>query len=190
MRTLLFLLLLAAPLAAATYDVGPGQTYAAIGAVPWATLGAGDTVRIHWRSTPYAEKWVICRQGAAGNPITVQGVPDTTTGALPVITGNAAVTATGLNYWGENRGVIKIGGANTPADTVPQYIVIENLEIRSAHSSYTYTDDGGVPGVAYAGNAAALYVEKGKHLTFRNCVLHDSGNGLFVGPGGGRATRT
>ncbi|MDB5349087.1 MAG: hypothetical protein JWN86_334, partial [Planctomycetota bacterium] len=33
-----------------TYDVGPGQPYATIGAVPWAGLGAGDTVAIHWQS--------------------------------------------------------------------------------------------------------------------------------------------
>ncbi|MBX3475780.1 MAG: polysaccharide-degrading enzyme [Planctomycetes bacterium] len=187
---LLLLVLCASPLAATVYEVGPGQAYTSIGAVPWATLAAGDVVRIHWRSTPYAEKWVICRQGASGNPITVQGVPNGTTGALPIITGSGATTAAGLNYWGENRGVIKIGGANTPADTMPQYIVIENLEIRSAHPSYTFTDDVGTSGLAYAGNAAAIYVEKGRHLTFRNCTLHDCGNGLFVGPGGGAGSGT
>ena len=33
----------------------------------------------------------------------------------------------------------------------------------------------------YASNAASIYVEKAEHLTVRNCVLHDSGNGLFIG---------
>ncbi|MCC6464928.1 MAG: polysaccharide-degrading enzyme, partial [Planctomycetes bacterium] len=183
-RLLALLALLAAPLGAATYNVGPGQTYTTIGAVPWATLAAGDVVRIHYRATPYAEKWVLCRQGAAGNPITIQGVPEAGTGALPVITGSGAVTAAGLNYWGENRGVLKIGGASTPADLMPQYIVVEHLEFRSAHPSYTFTDDGGNPGVTYAQNAAGIYVEKGKHITIRNCTLTDCGNGLFVGPGG------
>lgn len=38
------------------FEVGPGQAYASIGAVPWEALNAGDTVRIHWRATPYREK--------------------------------------------------------------------------------------------------------------------------------------
>ena len=185
MRLLLLAFLMASPLAAVTYNVGPGQSLATIGAVPWATLAAGDVVRIHYRAAPYAEKWVICRQGTQALPIIVQGVPDTGTGALPVITGASATTAAGLNFWGENRGLLKIGGANTPADTVPQWIVIENLEFRSAHPSYTFTDDAGTPGQVYAGNAAGIYVEKGKHLTFRNCTTTDCGNGIFVGPGGG-----
>ncbi|MGH9671776.1 MAG: hypothetical protein ACRD44_01220, partial [Bryobacteraceae bacterium] len=56
---------------AAIYDVGPGKQFSSIGAAPWATLQPGDTVRIHYRSTPYKEKWVICRQGTAAAPITV-----------------------------------------------------------------------------------------------------------------------
>lgn len=185
----LILFLLAAPLSAATYDVGPGQTYTSIGAAPWATLAPGDVVRIHYRATPYAEKWVICRQGAAGNPITIQGVPEAGTGNLPVITGENAITAPGLNYWNEPRGIIKVGGANTPADTMPQYIVIENLIIRSAHPNYSFTDDSSAT-VTYAGNAAAIFVEKANHLTIRNCTLHDSGNGLFIAPGGGVGSGT
>lgn len=47
--------------AATTYEVGPGKPLASIGAVPWHTLRAGDTVLIHARATPYKEKWVICR---------------------------------------------------------------------------------------------------------------------------------
>ncbi|MCA8912682.1 MAG: fibronectin type III domain-containing protein [Planctomycetes bacterium] len=185
MRYLLLLLLTAAPLSAATYDVGPGHTYTNIGDVPWESIGAGDIVEIYWRSTPYAEKFVICAQGTAANPIIVRGIPNGSTNALPIITGQNATTRTQLDYWGDNRGVIKIGGASVPSDTMPQYITIEYLDVRSAHQNYTYTDDAGASGVSYAGNAAAIYVEKGKHLTIQHCEIHDSGNGLFIGPGGG-----
>ena len=76
--------------------------------------------------------------------------------------------------------VIKIGGSNVPPDGLPAWVVIEGLEIRSGHPSYTFTaDDGSV--MAYSPNAAAIYVEKAEHLVIRNCDLHDSGNGLFVG---------
>ena len=181
MRTRLFLavFLVTASGVAATYEVGPGKPYTSIGAVPWATLAPGDTVLIHWRSTPYKEKWVICRQGTAAAPITVSGVADPATGALPVIDGNGATTAPGLNYWSEARGVIKIGGANVPADTMPRYITIENLEIRSARPPYTFTDDTGAT-VSYPNNASTIFVEKGENIIIRNNRLHDSGNGFFV----------
>src|SRR4029079_2056643 len=102
----------------ATYEVGPGKPYANIGDVPWESLQAGDTVLIYWRSTPYKEKWVICRQGTATAPITVRGVAGPG-GELPVIDGNGATTRSALSYWNENRSVIKIGGADVPADTTP-----------------------------------------------------------------------
>src|SRR5215510_3150955 len=164
--------------AAAVYDVGPGQPYASIGAVPLATLQPGDTVRIHYRATPYKEKWVICRQGTAAQPITFSGVPGPN-GELPIIEGIGATTAPGLNYWSEGRGVVKIGGANTPPDTMPKYIIIENLEIRGARSSYSFTDDSGKT-LSYSTNASTIYIEKCENCTIRNNVLHDAGNVLFV----------
>lgn len=163
---------------AAVYEVGPNQALQTIAQVPWATLQPGDTVLIHWRPTPYKEKWVICRQGTASAPITVRGVANQN-GELPILDGNGAVTPTNLNFWSESRGVIKIGGANVPADTMPRYIVIENLDIRSAHPNYQFTDDVGAV-QTYASAASAIFVEKGENITIRNNILHDSANGFFV----------
>lgn len=185
MRYLLLVLLFAPALAATTYSVGPGQTYANINDVPLETIGAGDILEIHWRSTPYTEKFVICAQGTSVNPIIVRGVPNGTTGALPVLTGQNATTRQQLDFWNENRCVIKIGGASVPADTTPSWVTIENLEIRGAHPNYTYTNAAGTPGQAYNTSASAIYIEKGKNITVRNCVITDSGNGFFVAPGGG-----
>jgi len=181
MKTLAIWVLLSSTAWATIYDVGPGQTYATIGAVPWATLAPGDEVRIHWRATPYAEKWVICRQGTQALPILVSGILGPG-GERPVITGDGAVTAPGLNYWNEDRGVLKIGGANTPADLTPAWITVENLEIRSARPGFAYTDDGGGAG-AYSSNAASIYIEKGDHIVIRNCEFHDCGNGFFCASG-------
>src|SRR5262245_65870147 len=94
--------------AAAIYEVKPDTALDTIAEVPWATLQPGDTVLIYWRPTPYKEKWVICRQGTAELPITVRGVPNGN-GELPVIDGSGAVTPAGLNFWSDERGVIKIG---------------------------------------------------------------------------------
>lgn len=162
----------------AIYEVGPSQPFQSIAQVPWATLQPGDTVLIHWRATPYKEKWVICRQGTASQPITVRGVPNGN-GELPVIDGNGAVTPLNLNFPSEQRGVIKIGSANIPADTLPKYITIENLDIRSAHPNYQFTDDGGNT-QTYSSAASSIYVEKGENITLRNNIFHDSANGFFV----------
>jgi hypothetical protein len=164
----------------AEYVVGPGQALAEVGDVPWEALEPGDVVVIHARPEPYRAKWVICRRGTEDRPIVVRGVPDAE-GKLPVIDGRDAVTRGQLNFWGEERGVIKIGGANRPADATPAHIVIEGLEIRSARTPFQFTGRNGE--TAYAKNAACIFIEKGEHITVRGCVLHDSGNGLFSSPG-------
>lgn len=160
---------------AADYHVGPGQGYVNIGDVPWESLQAGDTVHIHARPTPYYEKWVLNRVGTANSPISVRGVPDEA-GNLPVIHGEGATTRSQLNYWNEERGILKIGGSNKPADGTPSYIVVENLHFRRARGVFTGRNGAS----SYNGNASGIFVEKGDHITVRNCILEDSGNGLFV----------
>ncbi|MCF6318706.1 MAG: right-handed parallel beta-helix repeat-containing protein [Proteobacteria bacterium] len=175
----LFLILVGNNSNAVDYHIGPLQPLSNIADAPWATLQAGDNVYIHWRATPYNEKWVINRQGTALQPISVIGVSNEL-GEQPVIDGNGATTPAGLNFWSESRGVIKIGGSNTPNDGMPQYIVIENLEIRSGRPPFQFTNDNGVL-ESYSNNAASIYVEKAQNLTIRNCTIRDSGNGIFIG---------
>ena len=163
---------------AATYEVKPGTAVDTIGEVPWATLLPGDLVLIHWRAESYREKWVIGRSGTSELPITVRGVPGPN-GELPVIDGRNAVTPPGLNFWSETRGVIKIGGSNVPSSEMASHIVIENLEIRSGHPSYTFTDDSGAQ-QTYSTSASSIFVELGENITVRNCRIHDSANGFFV----------
>jgi hypothetical protein len=171
----------------ALYEVGPDKPYTSIGAVPWESLQAGDTVLIYWRSTAYKEKFVICRQGTAAAPITVRGISGPN-GEQPILDGNGATTRSVLNYWNQERGVIKIGGANNPPDTLPKYITIENLDIRSARPPYTYVAANGST-QSYSANASSIYVEKGENITVRNCTLHDCGNGFFVASSDALASR-
>lgn len=173
-----FLFAAAASARAAVYEVKPNTSLDTIAEVPWATLQPGDTVLIYWKPTAYKEKWVICRQGTASAPITVRGVPNQN-GELPVIDGSGATTPANLNFPGDARSVIKIGSANIPADTTPKYITIENLDIKSAHPNYSFTDEFGASGV-YSSAASSIYVEKGENITVRNCILRDSANGFFV----------
>ena len=164
---------------AAVYEVGASKKYADIGSVPWETLAAGDVVRIHWREEPYHEKWVLSCRGTEQQPITVSGVPGPT-GQLPVIDGQDATTRAQLNYWGQERGVVKIGGSNSSRTAVPGFITLENLEIRGGRGPFTFKGRRGV--TAFSKDAASVNVEIVDHLLLRNLVLHDSSNGLMVSP--------
>lgn len=166
---------------ATDYHVGPNQDYKNINDVPWETLTAGDHVFIHWRSTDdggaYKEKWVVNIAGTEANPFIISGVLGSN-GERPIIEGDGATTRAELNFWSEMRGVIKIGGSSIPNNETASYIVIENLEIRSAHPDYNFTnDEGNVE--TYQKNAASIFIESGDHITIKNCVLNNSGNGLF-----------
>ena len=163
-----------------TYEVGPGKPYANIGDVPWESLGPGDTVLIYWREQPYKEKWVIAVQATEAEPLVVRGVPNEQ-GDLPVIDGRDAVTRTQLDYWNEPRGIVKIGAASVPNVQTATWVVVENLDIRSGRPPYQFTDDRGNT-QSYASNAASFYVEDGQHIILKNCIIHDSGNGIFVSP--------
>ncbi|MBS3920008.1 MAG: polysaccharide-degrading enzyme [Deltaproteobacteria bacterium] len=160
-----------------TYEVGVGKTFSNIGDVPWENMKAGDHVLIYWRQQPYKEKWGIAVQGTEQQPFVVRGIPNQE-GELPIIDGRDANTRSQINFWNENRGVIKIGGANSPAVDIPTWVVVENLDIRSGRTPYTFTGRNGLTG--YGRNAASIYVENGQNVTIRNCILRDSGNGLFV----------
>ncbi len=161
----------------ATYEVGTGKTFTEVGDVPWESLVAGDRVEIHWRSAPYAAKWVICRRGTEAQPILIRGIAGAA-GHWPVIEGRNATTRRELNYWHGPRSVIKVGGANQPADTLPAWIILENLVVRGGRPPYSFSGPRGLE--KYADNAAAIFVEKGEHITIRNCTLHDSALGLGV----------
>lgn len=125
--------------------------------------------------------------GTAESPILVSGVAGAG-GELPVISGDGATTGIKLNYWNENRGLLKIGGSSIPLDSAPagppSHIVIENLDLRSARPGYRFINDSGKE-EEYTTNAASFYIEKGQHITIRNCIIHDSGNGIFIGVNGG-----
>ncbi len=163
----------------AEYEVGNGKKFTSIGQVPWQSLAAGDHVRIHWREKPYHEKWVLCCRGTEAQPIVISGVPGPK-GQLPVIDGRDATTSDALNYWGQERGVLKIGGSNQPADRMPAHLVVENLDICGGRKPFTFAGRRGV--TAYSKDAASINVEKVEHLILRNLVLHDSSNGLMVSP--------
>ena len=161
------------------YHVGPGHPLPDPSSVPWESIQPSTIVFIHYREEPYRDKWVIAGQGTEENPIVVTGVPEN--GKLPVITGEDAKTRQELDFWNENRGVIKIGGSSHPSsDPRPSWIYVENLDIRSGRPTFNFTDDSGST-EEFSRNAACVYVENSLNLTIKGNEIHDCGNGIFIG---------
>jgi hypothetical protein len=160
------------------YEVGPGQDFETPSEVPWEALAPSTLVRIHGRAYPYRDKWVMNTTGTAEQPIVVLGVPEG--GALPVISGDAAVTREELDYWGEVRGIVKIGGANVGDGAA--HITVACLDIQTGRAGVSFTDPEGAS-AEYADNAACVYLEEGHHITLEQNLIHACGNGIFASSG-------
>ena len=161
----------------AEYRVGPGEQLATPDRVPWQSLQPGDTVSIAWRPQPYHSKFVLARRGRPNAPITIQGIPGPA-GERPVLDGKNAIAPPTLDDWAGERGIIKVGPLRDAPDAVPGHLVIENFEIRNARPGSFFASRQGL--LQYSEAASAIYVERGDHVTVRNCVLHDCGNGFFT----------
>lgn len=179
----LFLLL---PMAAtaATYNIGPNQALNELSEVPWLTLGAGDEVNIHWRSTPYRTKVGIQTRGTAAAPIVIRGVANAS-GQKPVWSAENATTPASLNgffseRWDEGLGAILIKrGPDQDYGVKPGHILIENIKFVGARNPNTYTNQVGAQ-ATYNHAAAAVWAVLVENLTVRDCEISDNGNGLFV----------
>ena len=168
------------------YNVGPGQDFATIGATPLAFLEPGDTIRVHPHpdGAAYHEKFVLSGPGGSeAAPVTLQGVPDPVTGALPVVDGVNAVAPTNLNWPTGQRSLVQVGGANVPAG-VPTHIIIDSMRLQNAKPPATFTHWNGEV-MTYADNAACVWIQNGGMITIRNSELYDCGNLIFItGPTG------
>ena len=148
----------------ATYDVGPGKTYAELTSVPWLSLQAGDVVNIYYRATPYKTYVALKAQGTAANPVIINGVTDANCNR-PEISGSGAVYAADRSgydnqystigsdfyiWWGQG------GWANKP-----KFITIQNLKI--------------------TGGSTGIYAVTVEDLLVQNCeITANNGWGVFV----------
>jgi hypothetical protein len=170
------------------YDIGPGQAYQNIGDLNWSVLGPGDTVNIHYKPGGYHEIFQVSTRGTAYAWITINGVPDSSTGALPVIDGvNAVLAPQFQNHWAPLSGYGGLVIGARPGYSVgykPGFIQVQNLQFQNFYSAYTFTDfDGTVKPYGYVG--AGIYIERGDHITLKNNIVNANGEGVF---GAGQST--
>ena len=171
------------------YQVGPNSgQLSSLEQVPWESLKAGDTVRIFYRSTPYAGKFLIAAQGTTDAPVRICGVKGSN-GERPVITGANAVTRTALSSaYGntastsdthQTRSVIVVKPLATQAyEAYPRNIQIDGLQIRSAHPNYQFTDASGTR-KSYVDFGACVWVERGHNITIADNEITDCSQGIF-----------
>ena len=178
-------------LSATSYDVGPNQPFAKLGAVPWNLLTAGDVVNIHYQPGCYAEKFLISTQGTSwSSPITVQGVNDPATGKQACVTGlNAVQAPMARDRWSGavasqySESLYVVGVAlQSGASTGAAYVVINNLDISGAAQGASYTSGDGTT-QTYQEGVAGVRILNGNHIRVQNCYIHNiGGNGVFGKP--------
>lgn len=166
------------------YEVGPDQEYAELDEVPWESLEGGDTVMIHWREEPYRSKIGIRTEATEDQPLRVCGVPGE--GGRPVLDGDGATTRPELEsffdpVYTEFLGLILIdGGADGDWMTShPSYVSVEGLTVRGVREGNPYTTASG-ESAEYTDLSSGIWVQRGDHITIRNCELTDNNMGLFA----------
>ncbi len=166
--------------APAQYDVGDGQPYPNLASVPWHAVGAGSTVRLHWRAEPYREKILLSGRGTDTDPVRLVGVAGPN-GERPILDGDGATTSAAFDYANAataSRSLIAISRrASQSSSHKPGEIEIEGLELRHANRTRSFTTAAGVV-TAYHHSAAAIRIEGAEHVRIRDCVIHDNGNGI------------
>lgn len=171
-----------------TWDIGPGRPLTRLADLDWSRLGPGDTVNIHFKPGGYHELVQIAGRGTPAGWITVNGVPDPVTGAVPVIDGEDAVLAPQFrNHW---EGLHGYGGIVVGARPgfvpgyKPGYVAIRGLEIRNCSVGNSFLDVDGTRR-PYGNVGAGVYLERCDHVTIANCTIRDNGEGIF---GAGQST--
>ncbi|MCX6381943.1 MAG: Ig-like domain repeat protein [Armatimonadetes bacterium] len=175
---------------AAIYNVGTAVGYLAkLSDVPWGTLKPGDLVNIHYKAGGYHEIIHISQAGTQTLPIVIRGIPDPTTGALPILDGKDAIMDPHVDFRSpvfENFGVIIVSARKKNyvyGQTFPSWINIESLNIKNAlykaDSSITFTDVHGKKRI-FDPFGCGIYIEFAQHLTIRGCEISFNGNGIFA----------
>jgi hypothetical protein len=168
------------------YAVGPGQALTALEQVPWERLAPGDTVRIHYSTTPYRGKFLLAARGTAAKPVRVCGVRGPN-GERPVIDGQGATTRPALlaAFEGsasdiqQSRALAMVTKLASDAWTDrPAYLQIDGLKFTHAHPAYPFRDAAGAV-KTYADFGACVWIDRGDHITIADNELTDCVMGVF-----------
>ncbi|MCU1222817.1 MAG: hypothetical protein JWQ42_910 [Edaphobacter sp.] len=170
------------------YEVGPSQAFKTLAAVPFPTMVAGATVRLHnedtsgLHPTEYHEYVQISLQATAAQPFRMCGVPDSK-GNLPILDAANATGRSDTSPYAPGYGVITLHSTSNwaywPNYTAAAYIVVEGIHVRNAKNGYTFVAPDGSRGV-WADGSAGLRVNQGHNTVFVGNDIDNCGNGAFT----------
>ena len=171
------------------YDVGPSQTFRRLQDVPFPTLTAGSTIRVHNEDTTgtsptvYREYVQISQAGTADQPIRLCGVPDSH-GNLPILDAWRSSGRSDVTDAAAGLGVVTLAGTsgfqNYPNYSGPAYVTVEGLQIRNASSGKGYIAPNGSP-ASWSDASACIRVAQGQNTAFIGNDLNACGNGAYSG---------
>lgn len=161
--------------------------------VKWESLNPGDTVRLHWRPSAYAEKLILFRSGTAAQPIRVCGVPGGPKGnELPTLTGVEAKSRTAETFKTvaptalQPYGVVLVVGQDWGRKV--EHVIVEGLRVGNTKVGPGREIDAdnafffGLNGVRrrYDSSAACVRIRQAQHIIIRSNELFNCGDGVFA----------
>lgn len=161
-----------------TYEVWPNRKYTDLSKVPWEDIKPWTLVLIYAKDTPYKAKFVVNVAATEEKPVVIRWIEDSNW-ELPKINWKDAKTREKLDYWNEERSIIKIGGSSYPREENPSWIYIENLDISGWVEWDSFYDDRWNRR-NYISSTAWVHVEYGENIFIKNCIIHDNNNGIFT----------
>jgi uncharacterized membrane protein len=172
-----------------TYDVGPSQKYKTIQSVPWTSLTAGSTIRIHNEDTTgaspstYHEYFQVTTHASRTQPVRICGVPDSR-GNLPVVdasnsTGSSKVSVYAAGYAAVGIGTTGWAGVYTGTWTGSQDLIVEGIKIQNAKPPYSYTTPSGTAGTAWPAFTACIRIFPSMDTVIRGVDAFNCGLGFF-----------
>jgi hypothetical protein len=169
------------------YEVGPSQTYKTLASVPFPTMPAGSTVRLHnedtsgLHPTEFHEYVQISQQATADQPFRMCGVPDSA-GNLPIIDGTNATGRNDTNSGAVGTGLVTLHDPNAssfwPDFPGAAYVVVEGIHFRNAKKGFNYTAPDGTPG-QWGDSTACVAINEGQNNAFVGNDYENCSNGVL-----------
>ena len=143
------------------------------------SVGAGVTV---YFQPPYYEKLNLAIFGTAALPITVQGVPDPTTGALPVLDSHNATTGTNMPTYGlfqYHRGLGMIFlGKTVAGSNWAQYLTLSHLRVQSYYAGAVIYDSDNTAHTNIS-SSYGIYMQNAEHIALSGNEVVNNNGGFF-----------
>jgi Bacterial Ig-like domain (group 3) len=170
------------------YDVGPSQSFKTLASVPFPSMMAGSTVRLHnedttgLNPTTYHEYVQISQPSAtAAQPIRICGVADSA-GNLPVLDASGATGRSDDSTATAGSAILSVqslaGTSVYPQYSGPGYIVVEGIKFQNAQAGNSYVTTSGGSG-AWSGTSAAIRLYQVHHFVAVGNDIANNGMGTY-----------